>query len=89
MITPTGKVLDLDGLEALFEPLRGGRPDLVITLSEFTGIAHSAGRAVVSYRELQEEHNGSRTDRRATAVFETYANGKILWRHLHETFCNA
>lgn len=87
MITPTGKMLDIDGMQALFEPLRGGRPGLVITLSAFTGIAQHPGGAVISYREIQEEHNGSRTDRRATAVFETDANGKVLWRHLHETFC--
>ena len=86
MITPGGKVLDADGVEALFEQLRGARPGLNISLSEFTGIAHYAGGAVVSYRELQEEHNGNRTDRRATVVFEKAADGKVLWRHLHETF---
>ena len=86
MITPGGKVLDLDGVETLFEQLRGARPGLKITLSEFKGIALHAGGAVVSYRELQEEHNGNRTDRRATVVFEKTADGKVLWRHLHETF---
>ena len=86
MITPGGKVLDVDGVETLFEQLRGARPGLKITLGEFKGIAlHSAG-AVISYRELQEEHNGNRTDRRATVVFEKTADGKVLWRHLHETF---
>ena len=87
MITPSGKVLDADGIDGLFEQLRGARPGLKITLSEFKGIAQYAGGAVVSYRELQEEHNGNRTDRRATVVFEKAADGKVLWRHLHETFC--
>ncbi|MCU1755169.1 DUF4440 domain-containing protein [Pseudomonas helleri] len=86
MITPTGKVLDANGVETLFEQLRGARPGLKITLSEFQGIALHAEGAVVSYRELQEEHNGTRTDRRATVVFERDASGKVLWRHLHETF---
>ena len=86
MITPSGKVLDADGVEALFEQLRGARPGLKISLSELTGSAHYAGGAVISYRELQEEHNGNRTDRRATVVFEQAADGKVLWRHLHETF---
>ena len=87
MIAPNGKALDLNGVESLFEQLRGARPGLVITLSEFKGIALHAGGAVVSYRELQEEHNGNRTDRRATVVFEQNAAGDVLWRHLHETFC--
>ena len=89
MIAPNGNVLDVNGVEVLFEQLRGARPGLNITLSEFKGIALHAGGAVVSYRELQEEHNGNRTDRRATVVFEIDANGKVLWRHLHETFCSA
>ena len=89
MIAPTGNVLDANGVETLFEQLRGARPGLNITLSEFKGIALYPDGAVVSYRELQEEHNGNRTDRRATVVFEKDADGKILWRHLHETFCAA
>lgn len=89
MIPPNGNVLDVNGVEVLFEQLRGARPGLNITLSEFKGIALHAGGAVVSYRELQEEHNGNRTDRRATVVFEIDASGKVLWRHLHETFCAA
>ena len=87
MIAPNGNELDVNGVEVLFEQLRGARPGLNITLSEFKGIALHPGGAVVSYRELQEEHNGNRTDRRATVVFEKDADGKILWRHLHETFC--
>ena len=87
MIAPNGKVLDAQGVETLFEQLRGARPGLKITLSEFKGLALHAGAAVISYRELQEEHNGNRSDRRATVVFEKAADGKVLWRHLHETFC--
>ena len=86
MITPSGNTLNLSSMEALFEQLRGARPGLVITLSEFQGIALYAGGAVIGYREVQEEHNGNRTDRRATAVFEQDAHGTLLWRHLHETF---
>ena len=86
MIAPSGKLLDADGVEALFEQLRGARPGLKITLSEFQGITLHATGAVVSYREQQEAHNGPRTDRRATVVFEKTADGKVLWRHLHETF---
>lgn len=89
MIAPSGNVLDANGVETLFEQLRGARPGLNITLSEFKGIALHPGGAVVSYRELQEEQNGNRTDRRATVVFEKDTDGKILWRHLHETFCAA
>ena len=86
MITPSAKVLDLDGMEELFEQLRGTRPGLVITLSEFKGIALYDQGAVISYRELQAVDNRTITDRRATVVFEKDASGKVLWRHLHETF---
>ena len=86
MITPSAKVLDIDGMEELFEQLRGTRPGLVITLSEFKGIAHYDQGAVISYRELQAVDNRTITDRRATVVFEKDASGKLLWRHLHETF---
>lgn len=87
MITPNGEALDAQGVETLFEQLRGAKPGLKITLSEFKGIALHTDGAVISYRELQEEHNGNRSDRRATVVFERAADGKVLWRHLHETFC--
>ena len=86
MITPSAKVLDIDGMEELFEQLRGTRPGLVITLSDFKGIALYNEGAVISYRELQEVDNKTLTDRRATVVFEQDASGKVLWRHLHETF---
>ena len=43
MIAPSGAVLDIDGVETLFEQLRGARPGLNITLSEFKGIALHAG----------------------------------------------
>ena len=87
MISPSGATLDINGLELLFERLRGQRPGLKIFLSEFTGITQYAGGAVVSYREVQEQPHAERTDRRATVVFETDASGKVLWRHVHETFC--
>lgn len=86
MITPSAKVLDLDGMEELFEQLRGTRPGLVITLSELKGIALYNEGAVISYRELQEVDNTLLNDRRATVVFEKDASGKVLWGHLHETF---
>ena len=86
MITPSAKVLDIDGMEELFEQLRGTRPGLVITLSEFKGIALYDQGAVISYRELQAVDNRTITDRRATVVFEKDASGTLLWRHLHETF---
>ena len=87
MITPSGNALDVNSMQDLFEPLRGTRAELKITLSEFEGIACYAGGAVIRYREVQEEPNGKRTDRRATAVFEQNASGAVRWRHLHETFC--
>jgi hypothetical protein len=40
----------------------------------------------VSYREQQTDATGLHSDRRSTVVFEQ-VDGKILWRHLQETFC--
>jgi hypothetical protein len=39
------------------------------------------------YHERQTMAGVVANDRRATAVFEMDAQGKLLWRHLHETFC--
>lgn len=87
MIVPNGNALDAPALNQLFDTLGGARPGLRIRLSELRGVDQHAGGATVSYRELQEDASGVLTDRRATAVIEKRPSGDMLWRHLHETWC--
>lgn len=87
MIVPGGNALDYPGLSELFDKLGGARPGLKISLSEWRGIDQHAGGATVSYREVQSDASGVLNDRRATAVIERLPSGALLWRHLHETYC--
>jgi len=87
MITPSGAVLDLAGLRALFERIGGQRSGLEITISGISTLAVNASGATMCYHERQTMAGVIANDRRATAVFEMDAQGRLLWRHLHETFC--
>ncbi|MFO2465093.1 nuclear transport factor 2 family protein [Pseudomonas sp. 15FMM2] len=88
MIAPSsGARVDAAGVRDLFNRLGGQRPGLKITLSEMSGIDRHARGATVTYREHQVDDSGAQTDRRATVVFEKQASGALLWRHLHETYC--
>jgi len=89
MVTPSGGQLDKRGVGKLLADASGRRPGCVITLGELEVIAvHEAG-AIVAYREWQDDDAGVRSDRLSTAVFEKQPNGRVLWRHLHETFTQA
>lgn len=87
MISPLGRVLDFAELSALFRMAGGQKRGFRIELSELNGIALHAGGAMVSYREQQTDDTGLHSDRRSTVVFEKQPGGRIVWRHLHETFC--
>ena len=87
MITPAGRVLDFSELSELFRKAGGARIGLKIELSEMRGIDLQERGASVSYREWQTDAAGGNTDRRSTVVFEKQASGRVVWRHLHETFC--
>jgi hypothetical protein len=87
MVSPLGRVLDFDALSELFMLAGGRKLGFRIELGELRGIALYDGGAVVSYREQQTDATGLHSDRRSTVVFEQQADGKVLWRHLHETFC--
>ncbi|MCO8313727.1 DUF4440 domain-containing protein [Pseudomonas mandelii] len=88
MISPLGRVLDFEALNELFLLAGGQKLGFRIELSELRGIALYDGGAVVSYREQQTDATGLHSDRRSSVVFEKQADGKVVWRHLHETFCN-
>ena len=86
MVTPLGRTLDIDALRALFQTAGGKKPGFRIELSELRGIALHTQGATLSYREQQTDASGVHTDRRSTVVFERTETGRVLWRHLHETF---
>ncbi|CRL48738.1 MULTISPECIES: DUF4440 domain-containing protein [Pseudomonas] len=87
MISPLGRVLDFEALSELFQLAGGKKLGFRIELSELRGVALYDGGAVVSYREQQTDATGLHSDRRSTVVFEKDADGTLIWRHLHETFC--
>lgn len=87
MVSPLGRVLDFEALHELFLLAGGKKLGFRIELSELRGVALYDGGAVVSYREQQTDATGLHSDRRSTVVFEQL-DGKVIWRHLHETFCN-
>ena len=86
MVSPLGRVLDFAALNELFMLAGGKKLGFRIELSELRGIALHEDGATVSYREQQTDATGLHSDRRLTVVFEKQADGKVLWRHLHETF---
>ena len=87
MVSPLGRVLDFDALNELFTLAGGKKLGFRIELSELRGIALHDGGATVSYREQQTDATGLHSDRRSTVVFEKQADRRVIWRHLHETFC--
>ena len=87
MVTPLGRMLDFEALRALFQMAGGKRSGFRIKLGELRGIALHERGATVSYREQQSDASGLHTDRRSTVVFEKTESGRVIWRHLHETFC--
>ena len=87
MVSPLGRVLDFEALSELFQMAGGKKLGFRIELSELRGIALYEEGAVVSYREQQTDATGLHSDRRSTVVFEKQSDGRLIWRHLHETFC--
>jgi hypothetical protein len=87
MVSPLGRVLDFEALSELFQLAGGKKLGFRIELSDLRGVALYDGGAVVSYREQQTDATGLHSDRRSTVVFEKDADGRLIWRHLHETFC--
>ncbi|KVT86818.1 polyketide cyclase [Burkholderia territorii] len=89
MIMTDGRVLDRDGMRALFATLGGAKPGLRIALSDIRVRVADASHAVLTYLEAQHAASGALPARRATAVFARDAAGSVRWSHLQETFCTA
>lgn len=87
MVSPLGRVLDLEALRGLFRMAGGKKTGFKIELSEMCGIALHERGATVSYREQQTDVTGLHSDRRSTVVFEKLESGQVIWRHLQETLC--
>ncbi|KWO68266.1 nuclear transport factor 2 family protein [Burkholderia territorii] len=89
MIMTDGRVLDRDGMRALFATLGGAKPGLRIALSDIRVRVADASHAVLTYLEAQHAASGELPARRATALFARDAAGSVRWSHLQETFCTA
>ena len=86
MISPTGKVLDKAGLAAFFNTAAGSRPGLHMQIADLVLLQQSEHGATVSYRERQTQAGAQPTERWSTVVYEKTPEGRLLWRHLHETW---
>jgi hypothetical protein len=87
LVMTSGNALDHAGVRDVFTKLRGARPGSQITIRDMELVAEYASGAVVKYREYQRDNAGNANVRRSTAVMELDAQGKVMWRHLQETFC--
>ncbi|MBU9821886.1 DUF4440 domain-containing protein [Rahnella sp. BCC 1045] len=85
MVTITGHRLDHPALCAFFRAQRGAKSGLKIEVEEPVVIAESEKGAVIAYQERQQLPGQPETLRYSTVLFVVDAEGKILWRHLHET----
>ncbi|MGC6388841.1 DUF4440 domain-containing protein [Ewingella sp. S1.OA.A_B6] len=85
MVTLTGHPLDYPKLCAFFAAQRGTKAGLKIQVDHAVLMAESADHAVVAYQERQQLPGQAETLRYSTVVFDVDAQGKVLWRHLHET----
>lgn len=86
MISPAGKVLDKAGLAAFFNTAAGSRPGLHMQIADLVLLQQSEHGATVSYRERQTQAGAQPTERWSTVVYEKTPEGRLLWRHLHETW---
>lgn len=85
MITLGGKKLDYASLCSFFKTQSGAKPALNITLHDMAIIYENDNMAVVTYQETQEQPQKPVHQRFSTVVLIKSPNGKLLWRHLHET----
>ncbi|WP_241648594.1 DUF4440 domain-containing protein [Rosenbergiella collisarenosi] len=85
MITTQGAVLDIARLSSFFRAQCGARQGLEIDILDMQLVADYKYGAVVTYQERQHVTGQPSTLRFSTVVFEVDNEGRLLWRHLHET----
>jgi len=86
MITAAGGQLKHASLCAFFSSAGASRPGLQMQISDLVLLQDSAHGAVVGYRETQTLPDGSCNVRLSTVVYDKTIDGRLLWRHLHETW---
>ncbi len=85
MVALSGNRLDHAGLSAFFRAQGGAKSGLEIGIESMQLVAESATGAVVTYHERQQLPGQNATLRYSTVVYELGEDGKVMWRHLHET----
>ena len=86
MIAPSGTRLDSAGLAAFFTSAAGSRPGLQMHITDLILLQQGSAGAVVGYREIQSQSGLEKTERWSTVVYDHTTDGRLLWRHLHETW---
>jgi len=89
MVPPSGVFFDFNALNRFFRAQLGARAGLIIEIADLQIIAESERGATVTYTERQIIPGQNTTQRFATAVFDINPDGRVMWRHLHETFYSA
>lgn len=85
MVTTGGQQLDYGALAGFFAQAAGSKPGMEIRITDLELLHEREDIAIVSYKEEQVFGDGSANLRWSTAVFDKDADGRLLWRHLHET----
>lgn len=85
MISPGGQQLDYPALAGFFRQAAGSKPGLRIDVTDIVLLHENELAAVLVYKEAQAFSDGSANLRFATALFDKTMDGRLLWRHLHET----
>ncbi len=83
MVTPQGKMLNLNEVEELFRRLQGAREGMRIATSEHVILSEHANEVTIQYREVQMM-NGENKSRISVAILDCSHLG-ARWRYLQET----
>ncbi|OUM22651.1 hypothetical protein [Pseudomonas putida] len=85
MVTPNGLQVSLKDVATLFAQRAGSQPGLAIELIGLESLAQWPEGALIRYQETHRLPGQSAKTRISTALFSVQG-GRILWRHLHETW---
>ena len=85
MVTPAGAQVGLGDVSSLCARRAGSQPGLSIEVAELKTIAQWSEGAVVCYRETHHLPGQKAKARISTALLSA-EGGRVLWRHLQETW---
>ena len=88
MIGPDGVLRHCEDLKKWYQQAAGSRPQVVITIKQFTPLLTHNDLIMVSYEEHQQVTSTETLRRLSTAIFvpTQHSHQPLLWRHLHETW---